>query len=1096
MKYFKYLLVFFSFTVFNNVFAASTGEIENNCMGSDWQNICNYTSEELTQCPNPNFAVKMNTATKKLHFYEKGTPNSLTNPKNIEYLNGNSYLWKNYRGYMNSHLSKCQTTPDPYKVALAECQNITPNCARANFISTQCGGESGAYLTHGPTAIGSDLKLKLPGTPLKTWNISYSDIGVNGCNDPSAPTKENAVKACKNYNPSCSHAGGPLRLQCGNSGFIIERMPKFQGSKEQLFLYHSNGMRITNSWEISADEVEGVNSCSVGNLTDAVKACSTTLNKQNACLPGGEHYRTNTRINCGHTTTGNYQISLDSLGNAYLRGVGDKLLEEQKISLNNSLYSSLNVPSCEKPQPTTGNILDAVAACTGKVTTNDCGMHFTNRVCSGDSNNGYLISSVANAMGGADIKIKGVGNKQLTEFIANPNGFDAYNIGLPNCSINAAVEPTRDDAIKACSGTELSCGANSTQCSSSDFRIYRDNINDNTLRVVYEVDSSHINYAFNNKTWDLAHTELNMSKCIAPPTTDEHYNNAKQACAGASVACSLTQQHTTSCNDTYSVVRSPFTVFNKYGGDKFAFHWKDEKDNDVFVDVTEGDFTPSNTNACHSTIKQVCSGANAIKSCSTESSQASCGYSYTVNRNAYNPTGSGSGGEIFITRDNDSEFKLEMSASEAKADACYSNDNHRQNAINKCSGLNLACGSSDVNQSCGSENGFDYRIARTGFDKFLNTGGEITLSAVDSNNTTVWSGAVGATTVNAASCSGYSSADLYNLAKNMCAGKSTSCALNSSSATMCGSIEGASISVQRSAFAVAEDKFKFNITYQGQTLLSADTGNDYTDANPNACVGVIKQTCIANAINVNSCSSSKTVDSCGYHGYVLERSAYNPIGDGSGGELTITKNNEHFLDVSAQEMGVDECKSNNYYLSNQTCSDNVNNYCQEIGYSNRSCGNNYYLSRTNYDMDENTGGDLTIKLPNNQVLNIDKSVVGAKECISSARHRSNAVNLCSNISHRLNKSSCSMFGISQLYCGQTDGFIYKANRSPYNKTTDVGGQISLHSLYINTHIWNEDINSDEIGAYMCKQETPPVEENKNSIGVDAGSTPNVLDSAF
>jgi hypothetical protein len=605
------------------------------------------------------------------------------------------------------------------------------------------------------------------------------------------------------------------------------------------------------------------------------------------------------------------------------------------------------------------------------------------------------------------------------------------------------------------------------------------------------------------KVWEVDNVDassIDAVACVGFSETD-FYNTAKTKCAGAEVSCSLNSSEETSCGSEdgveYFVSRGAF----KDSEDNFTFRAVYNSVEKLNKTVESGDFTPSNANACNGVIKTLCVAKTGINECSTNATSESCGYhGYKINRLAFVSAGDGSGGDIFISKDSDTSFNMAIDREDTSATACYSDNYHRNNAISKAQALTLACGSSSVDVMSGNDGGdFTYHIKRTGFDKFLNTGGDINIYAKKANDV-VWSSDVGASTVNADSCVGYSTADLYSMAKTKCGGKSTSCALNTDSSTSCGTQEGATFSVVRGAFANGEGGFKFTVEYQDNLLLDTSVvGNDYTDVNPTACNPVIKTACGNNASSVNTCSNSAMSDSCGYFGYQLQRTAFNPAAnnnDGSGGELSITKNGILFLNVSANDVGINECKSNNEYLSSHTCSGDAENYCTSGGFSNKSCDNSYYLTRTGYDMNNETGGALSIKLPNSHIMNVDIGDVNAPECISANRHQNNAITLCSTRSSSFGESTCSQFGRSEVSCGSTDGFNYTADRTAFNTITGAGGRVNLYGKYGYTGIWQKDINSVDIGAHTCAIEVPPVEENKDSTDVDVEAKVNRLEDAF
>jgi hypothetical protein len=1002
--------------------------------------------------------------------------------------------------------------------AVESCKYTTPKCTTtsngaATTINTTCNGGSinnysDTALKYRATANGNELYVEWiqNGTgQSKSELISFNDIQVNSCSSQDL-LKETGIQACQGVAPATT--GVNDYLGCGSNYFVTRSAADLN---KLILTYNPYGSDVNSGndykeWKYvtpSQLNIAVYQDPSVISKANALNACQNTnpacrnWSTESKCGDSNYFVQRNPAVVMNGITYREETLDLQYRKNGYYGSSS----EDKTYSIDFSELSG--VTSCSNPEPVvqTGNITSAINECKNYLTPNNsCSVSGnykdSEEIACGHTAGGnyYSIKMLSNS----NVILKGYGEKQLSSSVLSPTN-SLYNaLNLPTCEIpempetpiEIAQEPTTIDAISACIGNTLSCGVGSSVCANNNFKVYRESVNNNAFKVIYEVDSSNINYAFNNKTWNFTNTQLGMEQCVTPPPTN-HYENAKTACAGKAVACSINEEQT-QCSDEYKVVRAPFSM----GGDNsFMFVWQ-ENGVDVLAPVIDGDFIPSNqATACNEVIKQTCNGK--LTECSVSNTSNSCGHGYTVNRIAFDPAGSGTGGEIFITKDNDSSFNLPMTVAEAGANACYSNNDHRTNAINKCSELNLACGSSDVNQSCGTENGFNYRIARTGFDKFLNTGGEITLSAVSSEGT-VWSGTVGASTVNADSCAGYSTTDLYSMAKNSCAGKSTSCSLNSESSTSCNTIEGAEFSIARKAFAAAEGEFKFKVEYKGSVLLDTDVASgDYSDVNPAACNSIIKTVCGNNASSVNTCSNSATSDSCGYHGYRLERDAYNPTGDGSGGELQITQNSNIIMSVSANDVGVSECKSNNYYVNNNTCRNDVNNYCTESGYNNRACGDNYYLTRENYDMENNLGGGLLMRLPNGYEVGVSRGDVGAKECISSARHKNNAITLCSTFSNSFGESSCSQSGRAKVSCGSADGFDYKADRSPFNKVTDVGGKINLHSFYNNyTGVWNKQINSTEIGAHECKVEVPVKEETKNAIDIDADVRPNILESAF
>jgi hypothetical protein len=997
--------------------------------------------------------------------------------------------------------------------AVESCKYTTPKCTTtsngaATTINTTCNGGSinnysDTALKYRATANGNELYVEWiqNGTgQSKSELISFNDIQVNSCSSQDL-LKETGIQVCQGVSPATT--GRNKYKRCGSSKYFVTRT--FDPNK-LILTYNPYGSSPNSGNSFKEWKYLTPSKLGISEQKQEVPKVVSKDNAINACKnhnPGCSYASGSLVLSCGDGYSIRripaFQRSPEEINLLHSNGF-------RTTNLWNVDASEISgVTSCSNPEPVvqTGNITSAINECKNYLTPNNsCGVSGnykeSEEIACGHTAGGnyYSIKMLSNS----NVILKGYGEKQLASSVLSPTN-SLYNaLNLPTCEIpempetpiEIAQEPTTIDAISACIGNTLSCGVGSSVCANNNFKVYRESVNNNAFKVIYEVDSSNINYAFNNKTWNFTNTQLGMEQCVTPPPTN-HYENAKTACAGKAVACSINEEQT-QCSDEYKVVRAPFSM----GGDNsFMFVWQ-ENGVDVLAPVIDGDFIPSNqATACNEVIKQTCNGK--LTECSVSNTSNSCGHGYTVNRIAFDPAGSGTGGEIFITKDNDSSFNLPMTVAEAGANACYSNNDHRTNAINKCSELNLACSDVSINQSCGTENGIDYRIARTGFDKFLNTGGEITLSA-SSDEGTIWSGVVSASAVSADSCVSYSNAQLYSMAKGMCAGKSTTCALNNESSTSCGNIGNAQFSLVRKAFSTAESGFKFQVKYLGTTLLDTDAASgDYTDVNPTACNPIIKTACSTNASNVNTCSDSTMVDSCGYYGYSLERAAFNPTAndnEGTGGELSIKKNGNHFLSVTTNEMGVNECKSNNDYLSSQTCSGVADGYCTSGGFNNRTCGNAYYLTRTGYDMFNEIGGDLSIKLPNNNVVEINRGVVNAPECISANRHKNNAITLCSTRSNSFGKATCSQFGRAEVSCGSTDGFNYKADRDAFNLITGAGGRVNLYAKYEFTSIWQEDINSNEIGAYSCYIETPPTEELKDSSNVDVDAKANRLDSAF
>jgi hypothetical protein len=739
---------------------ASAQEVVDNCMGINWENICNYTNEAPTACANPNFAVELSNSSKKLYFYEKGTPTAFTNPNNILTLNGETYLFKTYNGFNDSHLANCSSAMTDKETALAACQGVEPNCNISNTLSTACNGTTSGngaiYLSHGPTATDGGLQLKMNGIPNQSWDIDYTDIGVQGCVGGSSDVGDvnDAIEACSGK-LTVSDCGNIVtnRLCSGTAqnGYFLST-PLIDASQPELgvaFVLSGTGSLFIDPAPVGPTQINApLCPAPKGNITDAVSAC-------NGKITSSDCGNTVTDRMCSSSFSDGYFISqkVDAAGDVAieLHGTGNKLLIRTAVN-----PEAVSVVACSAPE---GNIAEAINACKGRVALSDCGTNFTDRACSTNATlgNGYLISTADNSLGGVDIYIKGVGSKVLASTMVNP-----FDVQAPNCP---APSGNITDAITACTNKvafdATSCGevtsAVQQVCSGSTANGYAiDVILGQEGVIAAGIVSGAGEFSLDPVTLSSAQlAQLN----IVLPNCPTNRDKALVACSGVIPNCGITGSMQTSCNGG-----SFYLEHGSYNSDEVKLGMPGQTWNTTYGELgIQGCNLQGLENIDYS---DICGGL--VSNCSTQNSSSACSLpGFSIGRTAYNSTNN-TGGDITVLRPDNTVIALTPAS--VGAQMCISDNQHFTNAIEACkstvSQLSNSCPASGAGWNACSDNNYQYSI--NSWDENTNTGGTINLKIPNGQTRSVSRPQVGAN-----QC--LSAADRVNAAISACAGVVTSC---------------------------------------------------------------------------------------------------------------------------------------------------------------------------------------------------------------------------------------------------------------------------------------------------------------------------------